>query len=402
MRRIVWVLLLLFVFSIPWEYSLDLGAPVGNIARVTGLVLLLAAIPAVLLTGRIRTPGALQWLALAFFLWFCCTSLWTIDPAATLARLRGYFQVMMTVWLVWEFAATPEDMRDLLRACVAGSWVLAVLTVVSVASPASEEQIRFVAEGQDPNDVARFLDLGFPLAALLLDGEERWAGKLLAFGYLPLGIVGVLVTASRSGFLAALVALAGCAVLLARRHMREFVIGVFSLPAIVSAVWIVAPHETLERIATIPEQLQGGDLNYRLNIWQAGWQAFVHSPFFGTGAGSFVTAARLAPADTAHNTVLAIVVEGGVVGLIIATAVVAVCLRALLQTRGQVRGALATAMLVWVVTSLAATVEQNRTTWFLLTLISFAGRLGLENPEALDTLFSRIEKGTVRVEGAAA
>src|SRR6516162_4059 len=120
MRRIVWVLLLLFVFSIPWEYSLDLGAPVGNIARVTGLVLLLAAIPAVLLTGRIRTPGALQWLALAFFLWFCCTSLWTIDPAATLARLRGYFQVMMTVWLVWEFAATPEDMRDLLRACVAG------------------------------------------------------------------------------------------------------------------------------------------------------------------------------------------------------------------------------------------------------------------------------------------
>ena len=37
MRRIAWTLLLLFAFSIPWEYSLDLGPPFGNIARVAGL-----------------------------------------------------------------------------------------------------------------------------------------------------------------------------------------------------------------------------------------------------------------------------------------------------------------------------------------------------------------------------
>ena len=277
-----------------------------------------------------------------------------------------------------------------------------MLTVVSVASPESEGQIRFVAEGQDPNDVARFLDLGFPLAALLLDGEARWAGKLLAFGYLPLGLVGVLVTASRSGFLAAMVALAGCALLLAGRHMRALLMGVFSLPAIVAAVWFVVPHETLERIATIPEQLQGGDLNYRLNIWQAGWRAFVHAPFWGTGAGSFVTAARLAPADTAHNTVLAIVVEGGIVALIIATAIVAISASSLLQTQGQVRVALGTAMSVWAVTSLVATVEQSRTTWLLLALISFAGRLAAETPRALERCFSQLEGATAEAEGVTA
>ncbi len=31
----------------------------------------------------------------------------------------------MIVWLVWEFADTPADLRNLLRATVAGSWVLA-------------------------------------------------------------------------------------------------------------------------------------------------------------------------------------------------------------------------------------------------------------------------------------
>jgi hypothetical protein len=65
MRRIAWLLLLFFVFAIPWEYSLDLGARLGNIARIAGLVVLVAAVPAVLQTKRMRKPGTLQWLRTA-------------------------------------------------------------------------------------------------------------------------------------------------------------------------------------------------------------------------------------------------------------------------------------------------------------------------------------------------
>jgi O-antigen ligase len=402
MRRVAWVLLLGFAFAIPWEYSLDIGEPFGNIARVAGVVVLLAAIPAVLLAGRVRKPGALQWAALIYFLWFCATLLWTIDPTATLARLRGTFQVMMTVWLVWEFAERPQDLRDLLRAYVAGSWVVAALTVANFASPAVESQIRFVPEGQDPNDVARFLDLGFPMAALLFEGESGWPGKLLAFGYLPLGFAGVLLTASRSGFVAAIPALAGCGLMMARKHLRGLVAGAFALPVIAGALFLLAPRETFERIATIPQQLQGGDLNYRLNIWQAGSQAFAHAPFLGRGAGSFVSAARLAPEDTAHNTMLGIGVEGGIVALIIAAAIVAVCVHSLLQTRGQVRVALATTMLVWVVSSLTATIEQSRSTWLVLALISLAGRLAQENPEELEYCFSQAERVNADAKAATA
>lgn len=240
MRRVVWVLLLAFAFAIPWEYSLDIGEPLGNIARILGVVLLLAAVPAILLTGRTRTPGALQWAALALFICFCCSYFWTVDPPATLTRLRGYFQVMMTVWLVWEFAESAEDLRDLLRAFVAGSWVLALLTIANLASPEAAGQIRFVAEGQDPNDVARFLDLGFPMTALLLEGESTWPGRLFALGYLPVGLVAVLLTASRGGFLAALVALAGCGLLMARSHVRGFLAVALSLPAIAATLWFLA------------------------------------------------------------------------------------------------------------------------------------------------------------------
>jgi O-antigen ligase len=389
MRRIAWGLLLVFTFAIPWEYSLDLGEPLGNVARVVGVLLLLVAIPAVLQTGRWRTPGPLQWVVLAFYLWFCCSYFWTIDPVTTLEKIRGYFQEIMIVWLVWEFAESPRDLRSLLRAYVAGSWVLAVLTLANFVSPetSAAQQIRFVAEGQDPNDAARFLVLGFPLAAVLFDGEPRWAGRLLALGYLPLGLFAVLLTASRGGFLAAVLALAGCCILLARGHRGRVLAGVLALPAIAAALWLIVPSETFARLATISEQAQGGNLNDRVNIWTVGWHAFAQAPLLGYGAGSFVSASGLAEGNTAHNTALSILVHGGLCALFLAGTIVALAVVGIFKTQGPLRLALATVLIVWAIASLTATVEESRTTWLLLALIALAGRIGEEEPEGLAACF---------------
>jgi len=390
MRRIAWILLLLFAFAIPWEYSLDLGAPLGNIARIAGLLLLLAAIPAVLQSGRLRSPGPMQWLVLALYLWLCCTYFWTIEPQATLDSLRGFFQTMMVVWLVWEFAVSARDLRALLRAVVAGSWVLAALTLANFASAGAmaNAQIRFAAIGQDPNDVARFLDLGFPLAALLVNCEPRRMWRWMAAGYLPLGLAAVLLTASRGGFLAAVAALAGSGFLLAYGRPRRALAGALSLPPIAALLWFTVPHATFARLATISGQLHGGDLNQRWNIWEAGWRAFARAPLFGTGAGTFVSAAGLAPIDTAHNTALSIAVAGGLCALFLAAAIVAAALWSVAQAHGQLRWALATALVAWLITSLVATVEMSRSTWLLLALIALAGRLAAEAPEELAACFS--------------
>lgn len=389
MRRVAWGLLALFAFAIPWEYSLDLGEPFGNVARIAGLLLLLAVVPAILQAGGLHKPGLLQWLVLAFYLWSCCSYFWTVDQTATLERMRAYFQVMMTVWLVGELAESPRDLRALMQAFVAGSWVLAILTLANFASPEAmaTSQVRFAATGQDPNDVARFLDIGFPCAALLLNAEGRWYGRLLALGYLPVGLVAVLLTASRGGVLAAAVALAGCALLLARRHAKGVLAGAMVLPLLAAALWYRLPPEIFERLATIPEQLRSGDLNQRLNIWSAGWDAFARSPLLGSGAGTFVTAAATAPTDTAHNTLLAIAVNGGMVAVFLAMGIVVAAIWALLQTRGALRLALGTGMLVWVITAMVASVEENRTTWLLFALIALAGRLAAEQPGELEACF---------------
>jgi len=389
MRRLAWVLLWLFAFAVPWEFSLDPGPPWGNIARMAGLALLLVAIPALLQAGRLRKPGPLQWLSLAYVLWLCCSSFWTIELKDTLLEMRAYPQVMLAVWVVWEFADSAWDLRWLLRAFVAGSWVLAGLTVANFASPEAlaAGQVRFAAVGQDPNDVARFLVLGLPLAALLLNCETGWRGRMLAMGYFPLGLLGVLLTASREGLLAGLVGLAGSAVILTRLHPRRALAGAMALPAVAVAIWLTVPRATLARLGTIPEELAGGDLNQRLKIWNAGWHAFARAPLLGSGAGTFVSAAGLSSIDTAHNTVLSVVVSGGLLGLFLVSLIlVAVCI-SISETRGALRWAMGTALLVWAVTSLAAAVEESRTTWLLFALIALAGRLAIEDPAGLRSCF---------------
>jgi hypothetical protein len=50
--------------------------------------------------------------------------------------------------------------------------------------------------------------------------------------------------------------------------------------------------------------------------------------------------------------------------------------------------ALATTLGVWFITTLDATVEENRTTWLLLALIALGGRLAVEAPQRLAACFA--------------
>lgn len=392
MARLTVGLLILFSFAVPWEYSLDWGEPFGNVARILGVLLLLAIVPLVVMRRGVRAPGVVQWLVLALYAYFALSYFWTVDPVATVEKARAYFQVMMLVWIVWEVVETPEQLRWHLRGFLAGCWTLAILTGLNFvsASAAAVEQVRFAAGGQDPNDVARFLDLGFPLAALLFAVEGRWWIRVLAIGYVPLGLTAVLLTASRGGFLGAMLALLGSAVLLLAWRPRGASMVFVGLAVTVGALLLFVPVESFNRLATIPEQVSGGDLNDRLGLWMAGVHAFRLAPWWGYGAGTFATAAGLAPTDTAHNTVMAVLVSGGLVGTGIFLAILAAVGWAVSKTKGLLGIGLGSELAVWGITSMVGSVEENRATWLLFGLMATAGRLAIEHPDALGSVFSGV------------
>lgn len=388
MRKAVQALLLMLAFSIPWEYALDLGDRMGNVARVVELLLLAVGLPTLLYERHVRAPGRVLGAVLALYLWFCMSYYWSLDPATTFTKMRAYLQEMLLVWIVWEFASSAAQMRNLLRAYVAGSWVLAVLNIVALLTTDDAAQSRFVASGQDPNDVARFLDMAIPLAALLLGCERNRFWRLIAAGYLFYGPLGVLLTASRGGFVAGIFALAGAGLVLLHAHKRWFLAVAMLLPLLAGLLWSVVPGQNYARLATIGEQLRTGDLNQRINIWIAGWHAFERSPLLGWGAGCFVAATGTNPHDTAHNTALSLAVHGGLVALMLALVLLVLLGREVLRMRGALRLALASALAVWLTTALVAGVEESRSTWFFFGMIALGARLAVELPRQLDAEFS--------------
>ncbi len=380
MQRLPHGVLLLFAFTVPWEYSLELGEPWGNIARLAGLIVFALALSLALAKGCVRRPGLALWLTLALFLWLCCTVFWTVDTQATLERLRAMLQETVVVWFVWELCEDQGDLRRLLIATLAGCWVLAALTYADALSAhiAGIAPTRFSASGQDPNDAARLLDFGFPLAALLFDLTSRQVWRVILLGYFPAGLLAVVLTASRGGVLTAMVALAGAGVLLVWHHPRRTVAGILISPLLLGLMWLLIPTAPLERLATIPDQLRNGDLNQRVNIWDAGWRSFVEAPWLGHGAGTFVTATGLATGATAHDTALSLLVESGLIGMALALALLVVLAREAMKTRGSLRVGLCTLLAVWGVASLVGTLDETRMTWLLFGIIALAGRVNAD------------------------
>ena len=377
MQRLVVFLLALYAFAVPWQYALNLGEPYGNVARIVGILLLVASIPALLTRSRWRTPGAIQVLVLALFLYLALTYFWSIDPLTTLEKIRAYFQVMMVVWISWEFMETPVQFRWLLSARVRGASVLALLTLsgfLSASAAAAAEQARFTASGQDPNDVARFLDLVFPLSALLFAQSTRLWLRLAALAYLPLGTLAVVLTASRGGFLGILVAFACVAILLLRWRPRSAIPSLLVALSSATVVWTLVPAETFARLATIPAQFSALDFNDRFTIWIKGLHAFARAPWFGYGAGNYALASGLASEDTAHNTLMALLVMGGLIAASLLVAVLLAALRSILLTSGLTRMAFLGVFLVWCVTASVGSVEENRMTWLIFACFALAGR----------------------------
>ena len=69
-------------------------------------------------------------------------------------------------------------------------------------------------------------------------------------------------------------------------------------------------------------------------------------------------------------------------------ALVTLAARSAFKASGALRIALVTALLVWAVTSITATVEENRTTWLLLAVCVLAGRLATEDRSVLTSCFA--------------
>lgn len=399
MRRLTYWLLVLFAFSVPWEYSLMFAGHVGSIARIFSFAAVFFGLGSVLVNGTIRPLSLTHWALAGFALYVCFSSYWAIDPEDNFTMIRTLIQAMWTTWLVWEFADSKRDLRVLMWAFVIGCAVLATLTIrdfKSVAILAREN--RFAADGFNPNEVGRILAWSLPVAGGLFAESKKWWQRWMAMLFVPLALFSVVLSGSRGGTLATAVGLVGFIAASAQGRSGSLLSGaprvvIVATSLLLSALVVVqfAPPEVLERIATTPREISGGTLDERTVIWSMAWRAFSQHSLLGVGPGNFTAALGIGAELTAHNTVIGIMVELGTIGVVLYAASY-LSLILTLCTGRWLKVCMFFLLLCWTISSTVATLLDSRETWLLMGLMLVSTRFAPERDTPGDRMKIQIPR----------
>ena len=318
--RVAWTLLCAFVFTIPWEKSV-LVPEVGSIARLLGIAAFAAGGAAALRSRPLRRPNAALLLAALFVAWSAATWFWSLDPDATLRRLRTFAELLAMFWLIWNSCRTPARQRHLIQAYVFGAAAASSLAFWRYLHDRQTYYLRYAASGFDPNDFGLVLALSVPLAlylALRDRSPRRWIYLLIA----PAAIAAVFLTASRASLLATFVSLTFALFAWRAADATFRVVSLTLMAALALSLVRFAPAPQRKRLATIPNEITQGTLHDRTRIWKSGLKALKQHPILGVGSGAYPKAVepwlgrpKVAGFQyVAHNTFLSVLVEGGAIG----------------------------------------------------------------------------------------
>ncbi|MDT8383279.1 MAG: O-antigen ligase family protein [Gammaproteobacteria bacterium] len=318
MQLIARMAILAFVFTIPWENMIVIPG-FGTISKLTGIVAFSLGFVAFLLQPQLRNFKAFHVLFLSFVMYSAISYVWTVDNELSLDRIRSNFQLVLFVWLIWQFLETERHVLQAIQFYVLGSVVGAVATLVAYLAGVQSSYMRYSAEGFDPNELSVFLAIAIPMAWYLSMRHQTvwlvWLNRLLIAALL----IAILLTGSRTGLVVACVGITFILITMSRGSTGAkisvgllLIVGAIALPQVI-------PESTWARLATLEEELASGTLNNRTNIWSAGLSIWLNNLAFGVGAGAFRTATHINHGFVAapHNTFLSILVELGAVGFML-------------------------------------------------------------------------------------
>jgi O-antigen ligase len=385
MRRYAYWLMLALVFTLPWENVAELPG-IGRVSRLAGLLLAATWVLAVITSGWVRAPRASHLFALLFVLWNAASLLWTYDGPATLESVWTYLQLIALMYVIWDTVDTWAGVRWTLSAYLAGCYVTVVTLLLgyAVTGAGSEMYGRVTVGSFQPNDVGLILALGVPIAAYLTGavghGRRRQVWNVVCVAYVPCAAFAVLVTGSRAALAAMVPGLVYVGYRLARRRLAAAVGAMVALAVLTAVTLPFVPGRVLMRLEGTDAALRAGNLNGRQYLWAEAGRLIRDHPFLGIGGGAFHTAAVGANKE-AHNLVLSLFAEVGLIGLGLFVAMLVTALLPLRRVTPVLRGMWIAVFTAWMSAALLHNWENRKQTWFLIGLAVVCGALAEEGGE---------------------
>jgi len=232
-----------------------------------------------------------------------------------------FTKIILFYLLVINLVNTPRELNGfvwVILACCA----LASLEAIQVYRYYGYARIDTVGgTHREANYLAATLVLALPLAFYKI-GSRTMLERLVSIALVPLLMVGVVLTGSRSGTLGLLTVLGLLAWRFRSRRLSMAVLVVLLVLAIVAA-----PSHYWSRTSTIVDYQDERAAESRIELWNAGLRMFVDHPLTGVGQGNFIW---ISPKYTdsyyqiwtgqgyvAHNIFLQFLAEGGLQTLLV-------------------------------------------------------------------------------------
>lgn len=369
MDRPVFVLLWILVFTVPWTDMLVLGSA-GTIARVLGVVTIGVAALTVLATGRVRSLKGIHILMIVFVWWAGLSFYWSLAPDRTFQQWGTYVRLIAMVWVIWQFGQTVYRTRCLMQALVLGAFVAIAGTFAQRMQADQPLGMRFAASGFDENAMGLILAMAIPVSwhlSTLSRGPGAWLNRL----YIPLAVIAILLTGSRTGFAVAVVAVLVIPWSVGALSRRARVATTIALAVVILATYSLVPSTSWERIATTPDEIATRDFSGRMEIWEAGLTVVSSHAAIGVGTGAFGVGVEpiLGQAAVAHNAYLSVLAENGVVGFSLFCTIVFWLLLLVFRMPPGERKAWVTTLVAWIVGVFFLTSEYRHVTWLLWGLV---------------------------------
>lgn len=234
---------------------------------------------------------------------------------------QDFLKSVAMVWMIYMAVRSEKQITFAVRMLGWMALWLAVSTIYNYKTgnvEVSGQLQRAGAESSmlgDPNDLAAYVLMLFPLCYYLFFNDPKKWLKIVYGSAMVMILVTVVLTGSRGGFLG-LVFLLFLLWLFSKRKVLGALIGL----AVFGALWFTAPAEYRERIRSITNYEQDESAMNRVEYRKAAVRMFKHNPFTGIGFKNYADFAREfgAPASqTAHNMYYLVLAELGGLGLIV-------------------------------------------------------------------------------------
>jgi O-antigen ligase len=385
MRRVARSALLVLIFTMPWENMWQVGSAV-RISKLAGAAAALVWFVTVVVTGTLRRPRPLHVAILSFATWNLVSLLWSQDPTSTVDQALTYLQLALLVFVLYDTLRTLGDLRAAMQAYVLGSWVTVIGLFAKYLSGGAEEAVRFTTGTFEVNALGFVVGLAIPFAWYLASGQREHARPSIwtvpNLVYIPVAVVAVLLTGSRSALVSLLPGVVYVIVWLFRLGVSRRILAVIVLGSVAFLLSSqpVVPQRTLDRLATTGTAVTSSSFGGRADTWEFAFQTFQAHPLIGIGSGAFRTPGV---EKAAHNVALRFLAEIGLIGFLLFLAVLVLTV---LDIRGQPRmlaGLWISLMMMWAIGASVHNFEDRKQTWFVFAMIAVgAGLQRRDRPRA--------------------